>query len=120
MTTLTPYYPGNIAPFTTHVNVTEIIDASHPNKIQVEVVALESTLGTNPALAGAFNGSLTTSSSTSNPNVSSNIYITSGTQFNSVSDRITNVENLAVAAYAAAGAPTQVNNLYALDVFGGI
>jgi len=37
-----------------------------------------------------------------------------------VSDRITNVENLAVAAYAAAGSPTQVNNLYALNVFGGI
>jgi hypothetical protein len=42
-------YPGNIRSFTTKVNVTEIIDASHPNVIQDEVVAIQNTLGTNPA-----------------------------------------------------------------------
>jgi len=59
-------YPSQIASFPTHVNITEIIDASHPNNIQGEVVALESTIGVNPTISttpspsGTFNGTSTT------------------------------------------------------------
>jgi len=62
-------YPSQIATFPTHVNITEIIDASHPNNIQGEVVAIESTLGvdpvtsTTPSPSGTFNGTSTTFSS---------------------------------------------------------
>lgn len=41
-------YPNQVVTFPTHVNITEIIDASHPNNIQGEVVALETAIGTNP------------------------------------------------------------------------
>jgi len=116
---MTAYYPGNIAPFDTHHNITEIIDASHPNKIQTEVVAVEATLGVNPNLSGAFNGTLPSSSSTTNPNVSSYIYTTTGTTFNTVADRITNVENLATVAAAGAGANLAINNQTVINLFGG-
>jgi sporulation protein YlmC with PRC-barrel domain len=59
-------YPSQVATFPTHVNITEIIDASHPNNIQGEVVAIESTIGvdpttsTTPSLSGTFNGTSTT------------------------------------------------------------
>jgi hypothetical protein len=62
-------YPSQVATFPTHVNITEIIDASHPNNIQGEVVAIESTLGvdpvtsTTPSPSGTFNGTSTTFSS---------------------------------------------------------
>lgn len=47
---MTAAYPNAVQTnFITHVNTTEIIDASHPNTIQAEVVAIESTLGTIPA-----------------------------------------------------------------------
>lgn len=55
------YPSGVVNNFTTHVNLTEIVDASHPNLIQAEVVAIESTLGVNPHIgtvassAGSFN-----------------------------------------------------------------
>jgi hypothetical protein len=44
-------YPNQVATFSTHVNVTEIIDAGHPNAIQNEVIAIESTIGTTPSFA---------------------------------------------------------------------
>ena len=59
-------YPSQVATFPTHVNITEIIDASHPNNIQGEVVAIESTLGVDPVTSttpnpsGTFNGTSTT------------------------------------------------------------
>ena len=59
-------YPSNIAIFTPKVNVTDIIDASHPNNIQDEVTAIEATLGTEPRLStapspsGTFNATATT------------------------------------------------------------
>lgn len=59
-------YPSQVATFPTHVNITEIIDASHPNNIQGEVVAIESTIGvdpttsTTPSPSGTFNGTSTT------------------------------------------------------------
>lgn len=42
-------YPSAVAIFPTHVNITDIIDASHPNNIQDEVIALETELGIDPA-----------------------------------------------------------------------
>ena len=80
---MTASYPSSVKVFPTHVNVTEVIDAGHPNSIQEEVVALEATLGASPALSttpsssGTFNGSSTT--------------------FSSVSARIANVETGVVA-----------------------
>lgn len=71
-------YPGSIKSFTTKVNNVEIIDASHPNTIQDEVVAIETTLGTNPALSTA--------------NLSSAVYDNNGTLFSNVSARLANIE----------------------------
>lgn len=59
-------YPTSVVVFSTHTNITEIIDASHPNNIQDEVTAIESTLGTEPRLStapspsGTFNASAVT------------------------------------------------------------
>ena len=50
-------YPSSVKAFTTHVNVTEVIDAGHPNSIQDEVIAIESTLGTTPSIATAASAS---------------------------------------------------------------
>ena len=50
-------YPSSVKTFTTYVNVTEIIDAGHPNAIQDEVVAIENTLGVSPSLATAASAS---------------------------------------------------------------
>lgn len=58
-------YPNQVVTFPTHVNITEIIDSSHPNNIQSEVVALQTAIGTNPSTsttpspAGAFNATST-------------------------------------------------------------
>lgn len=58
-------YPTGIATFLDKVNVTDIIDASHPNSLQAEVTAIESTLGTEPnrsttpSPSGTFNGTST-------------------------------------------------------------
>ena len=58
-------YPSAVALFPTHVNITEIIDASHPNNIQGEVIAIQTELGTDPATStspspsGTFNASST-------------------------------------------------------------
>lgn len=54
---MTASYPSSVKVFTTHVNVTEVIDAGHPNTIQDEVVAIESTIGTTPSVATAATAS---------------------------------------------------------------
>lgn len=41
-------YPSAIRSFTTKANTLDIIDASHPNLLQDEVVAIENILGVNP------------------------------------------------------------------------
>lgn len=46
-------YPSGLVAFSTHVNTTELIDASHPNNIQGEVLAIETAVGTTPSLATA-------------------------------------------------------------------
>lgn len=50
---MTASYPGSVKTFTTHVNVTEIIDAGHPNALQEEVAAIETVIGTSPSVATA-------------------------------------------------------------------
>ncbi len=55
-------YPGSIKVFTSKTNVTDVIDASHPNTLQEEVLAIESVLGVNPNVSttpssvGSFQG----------------------------------------------------------------
>lgn len=41
-------YPGSIKVFSSKTNITDVIDASHPNALQEEVLAIESVLGVNP------------------------------------------------------------------------
>lgn len=58
-------YPAGIASFINKINVTDIIDASHPNALQDEVVATQLTLGTepnrstSPSSSGTFNATST-------------------------------------------------------------
>jgi len=58
-------YPAGIASFINKINVTDIIDASHPNSLQDEVVATQITLGTepnrstSPSSSGTFNATST-------------------------------------------------------------
>jgi hypothetical protein len=71
-------YPLSVRPFTTKVNVLDIIDASHPNSLQEEVVAIESTIGLNPALS-------TSPSPTGT-------FVATSTQFNTLNQRLANLE----------------------------
>ena len=56
-------YPGAIKSFQTKSNFTEIVDSSHVNSLQDEVVAIQTNLGTNiatstsPSVSGTFNTS---------------------------------------------------------------
>jgi hypothetical protein len=75
-------YPLSVRPFTTKVNVLNIVDAADPNSLQEEVVAIETTIGLNPAL------STTPSSSNSFAN---------STQFATVVQRLANIETGIVA-----------------------
>jgi hypothetical protein len=76
-------YPGNIKSFATKNNTTDVVDASHVNDLQNEVVALETTLGTNisvstaPLTTGTFN--------------------TSSTNFGTLNARLANIETGVVA-----------------------
>ena len=76
-------YPSQVRVFTTKQNVLDTVDASHPNSLQEEVVAIESTLGLNPATSTTPNPSSTFNSSSNN--------------FNTVSARLANIETGVVA-----------------------
>lgn len=76
-------YPSSIRAFTTKVNITEIIDASHPNSLQEEVVAIQTAIGINP-------GTSTTPSSSGTFNASSNA-------FTNLTARLANIETGIVA-----------------------
>ena len=76
-------YPSSVRVFTTKQNIVDTVDASHPNSLQEEIVAIETTLGLNPA-----------TSSTPNPSGSFN---GSSTNFNTVSARLANLETGVVA-----------------------
>jgi hypothetical protein len=70
-------YPTGIASFINKVNVTDIIDASHPNALQDEVIATQTTLGsepnrsTSPSAGGTFNAT-------------SNLFSTVGLRLNNI------------------------------------
>jgi hypothetical protein len=70
-------YPTSIAGFLDKVNIVDIIDASHPNSIQSEVIAIENTLGTEPNRS-------TTPSSGGTFNGTSNLYSTVGLRLNNL------------------------------------
>jgi hypothetical protein len=76
-------YPTSIRVFTTKTNVTDVIDASHPNSVQEEVVAIQSTLGASPQVSTA-------------PSPSGTFTATS-TSFASVNARLGNIETGVVA-----------------------
>jgi hypothetical protein len=130
-------YPASIVTtFTNHQNNVDIIDASHPNNLQYEVLAIETTVGITPNLTGRFGRNtqntafLPVSSAGSNsPDVTTSIY-TAFSTFGTVADRITNVEGLANLAYStasgitavsviAATATTNIDNLYKINLMGG-
>lgn len=71
-------YPSSVKVFTTKANTTDVIDSSHPNSIQDEVVAIENTLGVSPNVS-------TTPSSGGTFNATSNT-------FSDVSARLANIE----------------------------
>lgn len=70
-------YPGSIRNFTTKANTVDTIDASHPNLLQEEVTAIESTLGINPNLSTTGSGA----------------YTNVATSYATVSSRLANIEN---------------------------
>jgi hypothetical protein len=76
-------YPSSIRVFTTKTNVTDVVDASHPNSVQEEVVAIQSTLGASPQVSTA-------------PSPSGTFTATS-TSFASVNARLGNIETGVVA-----------------------
>jgi hypothetical protein len=80
---MTAQYPSNLAAFTTHNDVTDIIYASHPNTIQDEVFAVENVLGTSPQL-----------STTPSP---SGTFQATSTAFSTVGARLANIETGIVA-----------------------
>lgn len=73
-------YPSSIittATFTPKVNTVDVIDASHPNLIQDEIIAIETALGTTPAQSSAGSSSHTAAA----------------TNFVTVGARLNNIEN---------------------------
>lgn len=62
---MTASYPSSIRSFSTKRNTLDIIDASDPNGIQEEVVAMQSVIGVNPNIStaplstGSFSGTST-------------------------------------------------------------
>lgn len=71
-------YPSSVVTFSTKVDNVTTVYAADPNTIQDEVRAIEQYLGTNPHISG----SMASGSYTATPN----------TTFDTVSDRIANVE----------------------------
>lgn len=71
-------YPSAVRPFTTKTNILSVIDAADPNSLQEEVVAIETTLGVNPALSTSV---LPTDS-----------FLGASNQYSTVSLRLANIE----------------------------
>lgn len=76
-------YPASIKSFSTKVDVSDVIYASHPNTIQEEIVAIESILGVTPSLSTAPSPTGT--------------FISTATTFNTVAARLANIETGIVA-----------------------
>jgi hypothetical protein len=71
-------YPSSVRPFTTKTNILSVIDAADPNSLQEEVVAIETTLGINPALSTSVS--------------STDVFVSSSSQYSTVSLRLANLE----------------------------
>lgn len=71
-------YPSQVRVFTTKQNVIDTVDAAHPNSLQEEVVAIENTIGLNPA-----------TSTTPNP---SSTFNAASNNFGTVTSRLANIE----------------------------
>lgn len=76
-------YPSSIRVFSTKVNITDIVDASHPNSVQEEVVAIQTTLGVLPA--------------TSTTPSASGTFVSTSTAFATLNARLANIETGIVA-----------------------
>lgn len=72
-------YPGSVRVFDTKFNITDTVDASHPNSLQEEVVAMQSIIGTNPHVSVAANANTP--------------FAASSITYGSVSARLANIEN---------------------------
>lgn len=70
-------YPGSVKVFTTKANITDVIDASHPNSLQEEVLAIESVIGVNPNVS-------TTPSSSGTFNANSQTFATLGARLSNI------------------------------------
>lgn len=76
-------YPSSIRVFSTKVNITDIVDASHPNSVQEEVVAIQTTLGVLPA--------------TSTTPSASGTFTATSTAYSTLNQRLANIETGIVA-----------------------
>jgi hypothetical protein len=75
---MTASYPSSVRPFTTKTNILSVIDAADPNTLQEEVVAIETTLGVNPALSTSV--------------IATDVFLSSSSQYSTVALRLANIE----------------------------
>jgi hypothetical protein len=78
---MTASYPGSVRVFDTKYNVTDTVDASHPNSLQEEMSAVQTYIGANPHISSA---------------ASSTAEFKTSFTFTSLSARVANVENAAI------------------------
>jgi hypothetical protein len=76
-------YPASIRTFSNKRNFVDVIDSTHPNSLQEEVVALQATVGTLPA--------------TSTAPSSSGTFVSTSTNFGTLVARLANIETGIVA-----------------------
>jgi hypothetical protein len=72
-------YPLSVRPFSTKTNILDVIDAADPNSLQEEVVAIETVVGINPALSTAP--------------LDATGFVRTSTQYNTIVQRLANIEN---------------------------
>ena len=75
---MTASYPASVRSFSTKRNTLDIIDASDPNGLQEEVIAIQSAIGVSPALS-------TSPSATGT-------FATNATSFSTLTARLANIE----------------------------
>jgi hypothetical protein len=80
---MTASYPASVRSFSTKRNTLDIIDASDPNGVQEEIVAIQATLGVSPNLSTAPS--------------SSGTFATAATTFSTLTARLANIETGIVA-----------------------
>lgn len=95
-------YPGTLRTFQTHVNTTEVIDASHMNDVQNEIMAAQTTIGINPHVSSASTGS------------SLGAWSAAARTYASLADRLANIE-----AGHLADTHTQYSRLAANETLAG-